>query len=427
MKTHWSRRLVSVALVVGCCLFVGCGQSYDEWVASFGPDASAGFPCGPPGGGLPFKVPPPPHFVDWSPDGTRIIFDDATLVQLVDIDGTRLQRLADSNPGYPTVSAYAHYVTEHAEFSPDGRQIVYASCEYPTKGLTVRGDAPWTPRGEYHWEIATVGVDGSAGQRLTTNGRGDYLPSWSPDGRRIAFLSANRKYHATRLQLRTLAAQAADAEPQPVLTNDADLVSTPPQWSPDGTRLAVLVAGRLDLVAADESGRYTVTGGVISRVSWSPDGQRLAFVRRHGQSAQLVTVATDGSDERVLQSLGDLQELVTIVHETRQLSQVEWSPDGEHILYACGQQFCVVDLDGEIVGRTPEKFANERGRARAAAAWAPDGSRIAVRTSGGPTPDGEVVLYTMAPDGSDVRVLVRGAGDGELELAGHGGGEGRVP
>ena len=142
MKTHWSRRLVSVALVVGCCLFVGCGQSYDEWVASFGPDASPGFPCGPPGGGLPFKVPPPPHFVDWSPDGTRIIFDDATLVQLVDIDGTRLQRLADSNPGYPTVSAYAHYVTEHAEFSPDGRQIVYASCEYPTKGLTVRATRP---------------------------------------------------------------------------------------------------------------------------------------------------------------------------------------------------------------------------------------------------------------------------------------------
>lgn len=399
MRVHWSRCFVAVALVVGCCLVVGCGQSYDEWVGSLGPDNNPGFPCGPPGDGLPTNV-PPPHFIDWSPDGTAIIFDDVTLVQMVDVDGIRLRRLADSNPGY-------HYGTEHAEFSPDGRQIVYASCEYPTEGLTVRRDAPWTPRGEYHWEIATVDVDGSMAQRLTTNGRGDYLPSWSPDGSDIAFLSADRKYHATRLQVRTLASQAVDTVPQPpVLTNDAYPAHHPPQWSPDGARLAVPIAGRLDLVAADGSGRSTVTGGVISRVSWSPDGQRLALARQHRESAQLVTVLNDGSGERALRTIGDLQELTAIIRETGRPLQVAWSPDGAHILYGCGYQVCVVDLDGEIVGRTPEEFAREGGQS--AAAWAPDGSRIAVRAAGNPTPNGEVVLYTMAPDGSDVRVLVRG-------------------
>jgi len=50
-----------------------------------------------------------------------------------------------------------------------------------------------------------------------------------------------------------------------------------------------------------------------------------------------------------------------------------------------------------------------------------------VRAAGNPTRNGAVALYTMAPDGSDVRVLVRGAGDRELELAGRAGGEGRVP
>ncbi len=433
MITARLRRALCAALLLASVLAFGCeatedtedvgadGETRDywEWVRSLGPDNSPGFPCGPAGGGLPFKVPPPPHFVDWNPDGTQIIFNDATQVQMVDVNGTRLRRLADSNPGYPRVTEHAHYVTEHAEFSPDGRQIVYASCEYPTKGLTVRGDAPWTPRGEYHWEIATAGVDGSAGQRRTTNGRGDYLPSWSPDGRRIAFLSADRKYHATRLQLRTLAAQEADAEPQLVLTNETHPANIPPQWSSDGARLAVLISGRLDVVAADGSGRYTVTGGVISRVSWSPDGQRLAFVRRHGQGAQLVTIAADGSDERVLQSITDLRGLATIVPETGEpypLSQVAWSPDGAHILYGCDAQMCVVNLDGELVGRTPEEFANERGRA--AAAWAPDGSRVAVRAAGNPTPYGKVVLYTMAPDGSDVRVLVRG---GVAMVAAHSG------
>ena len=444
MRTARVRRAICTAMALGYLVLAGCGPlvdesqtrverqaevvstvestelTYGEWVRSLGPDNSPGFPCGPPGGGLPINV-PPPHFIDWSPDGTTIIFDDVTLVQMVDVDGTRLWQLVDSNPGY-------HYGTEHAEFSPDGRQIVYASCEYPTEGLTVRSDAPWTPRGEYHWEIATVGVDGSAGKRLTTNGRGDLLPSWSPDGRRIAFLSGDRKYHATRLQLRMLAAREANAEPQLVLTNEAHLTGIPPQWSPDGARLAVQFLGRLDVVDADGSGQHTVTSDVLSRVSWSPDGQRLALVRQHGQSAQLMTFAADGSDEQVITSIGDLRGLATTDPRTGRPyppSHLEWSPDGEHILYACGQQFCVVDLDGELVGRSPEEFAKERGRA--AAAWAPDGSRIAVRAAGNPTPNGEVVLYTMAPDGSDVRVLVRGAGDEGIELAGRGGGEGRVP
>ena len=204
-----------------------------------------------------------------------------------------------------------------------------------------------------------------------------------------------------------------------MLTNERHPANIPPRWSLDGARLAVLISGRLDVVAADGSGQRTVTSDVMSRVSWSPDGRRLAFVRRHGQGAQLVTIAADGSDERVIRSITDLGGLETTVLETGQpypLSHVAWSPDGAHILYGCGYQFCVVNLDGEIVGQSPEEFANERGRS--AAAWAPDGSRIAVRAARNPTAYGAVVLYTMAPDGSDVRVLVRG---GVAMVAAHSG------
>ena len=406
----------------------GHTQAWEEWAAAQGPYRYPGFPCGPYGSVDPRQVPPPPspHFLDWSPDGTTIIFDDATRVQMIDVDGTRLRQLVDVNPGFPHRHRRAR--REHAEFSPDGRRIVYASCEYPTEGLQAHRNAPWTPRGELHWEIATAAVDGSAAQRLTTNERGDYLPSWSPDGRRIAFLSATR---TETLRLRTTAAQDAGAEPELLLTRAGAVTGIPPQWSPDGARLAVLfLSGRLDVIAADGTGQHTVTARVLSEVSWSPDGQRLAFARMHDESMQLVTMLTDGSGERVVRALGDLdrQELEATVRETGKfypLLQVAWSPDGAHILYGCGVQLCVVDQHGEIVGRSPEEFASEQGRATAA--WAPDGSRIAVRAAPYPSSKGAAVLYTMAPDGSDVRVLVRGDGDGGLELAGREGGEERVP
>jgi len=345
-------------------------------------------------------------------------------VQLVDVNGARLRQLVDSNPGYP----YTRLGREYAEFSPDGRQIVYASCEYPTEGLQAHPDAPWTPRGELHWEIATAAVDGSARQRRTTNERGDYLPSWSPDGRRIAFLSATR---TGGLRLRTTAAQDAGAEHELLLTRATNVTGIVPQWSPDGARLAVLfTSGTLDVVAADGSGGHTVTGRVISDVSWSPDGQRLAFARLHDETMQLVTMLTDGTGERVVRTIGDLdrQVLEATVRATGKfypLLQVAWSPDSAHILYGCESQVCVVNLAGELVGRTPEEFANKQGRA--AAAWAPDGSRIAVRAAPNPSSNGAVKLYTMAPDGSDVRVLVRGDGNGGLEPAAGADGEGRAP
>ena len=440
MITAWMRRLLSVAVVLASVFVAGCEaaenadnqaqirddnqagdweQAYGEWARSRGPDNIPGFPCGPPGDGLPTNE-PAPHFVDWSPDGTQLIFDDSASVHLVNVDGARLREIVDANPGY----GFPDGMRLYAEFSPDGQEIVYASCEYPTEGLKLRSGAPWTPRGEYQFEIATVTLDGSRARRLTTDGRYDHLPAWSPEGRRIAYMSDRNPAEPSYAALWVLSLQGDDLAPDIdlVLPNEGRTAFAP-RWSPDGERFAVLSAERPDriregvfvrvsglvVVVADGSTQHAVTGGVISGVSWSPNGMRLALVRRQGPDAQLVTIAANGSDERVIREIEDLRGLAKTTHKPHQdypLSQVEWSPDGAHILYGCGYQLCVVNLDGEIVGRSPEEFANERGRA--AAAWAPDGSRVAVRAAGNPTPNGAVALYTMAPDGSDVRVLVRG-------------------
>ena len=441
MRAAWVRGLICLATMLVCLLLAGC-DTFDsdapadahespppDVTESPPPDVfegTGGYPCGPIGGAL-IRPIPPPHFVDWSSNGAHLAFDDVTSVRVVDAAGTRLRQVVDATQGY-------QFGMEHwlrADLSPDGQQVVYTSCEYRTDPPAEEQRESRSPRSEYLFEIATVALEGSTARRLTTDGEYDHLPSWSPDSRRIAYLSEigiHVDWKRTYRHLLVLSMQGDNVESE-VLIRNSSLADVEPQWSPDGSRLAVLVTegdgtvflrekvlarvASLRIVEADGSGQHTVTGNVISGVSWSPDGQRLAFARRHGQGAQLVTIAADGSDERVIRSIGDLRDLRGLITSVQRppwsiypLSHVLWSPDGAHILYGCGYQQCVVNLDSEIVGRSPEEFARERGRS--AAAWAPDGSRLAVRAAGNPTPNGAVVLYTMAPDGSDVRVLVRG-------------------
>ena len=316
---------------------------------------------------------PPPHFINWSPDGTHLIFDDVTSVRLVDVNGTRLRQIVDANPGY----RFREGIGPYAQFSPDGQAIVYASCEFSTEGDTLRGDAPRDPRGDYQFEIATVGVDGTGGQRRTTDSYYDHLPVWSPDGRRIAYLSAGHPFKERSLdELYVVSVGAADVDPV-ALVRDL-YVAAPPQWAPDGTQLAVLglgddvqlgdwVAKEMGVVIAALDGSTPRTvAHTVSTVSWSPDGQRLALARLHGNAVQLVTIAPDGSDAQVIRRLTDrvgLSAHVDVQHSIYNvpLLHVAWAPDGSHFLYSCGQQFCVVDLDGEIVGRTPEEVRQRAG------------------------------------------------------------------
>ena len=132
----------------------------------------------------------------WTPDSTRLVFNYfATLGKpyergpyfhttywVVDAEGVQLEKLVEANPEH--ISRYGH----HADVSPDGRRLVYASCEYPTGQGRRFGDHP--ERGKYNYEIIIMKMNGTEQRRLTRNDHLDHYPVWSPDGNHIAFLSA---------------------------------------------------------------------------------------------------------------------------------------------------------------------------------------------------------------------------------------------
>jgi Tol biopolymer transport system component len=100
---------------------------------------------------------------DWSPDGTKIAFDDYKDVYVISPDGSNVSRLTTdpSNDFDPS-------------FSPDGHSLVFASNR----------------SSDSYASIWRMNADGSGQARLTLAMYfSDFEPVWSPDGARIAFTS----------------------------------------------------------------------------------------------------------------------------------------------------------------------------------------------------------------------------------------------
>ncbi len=179
----------------------------------------------------------------------------------------------------------------------------------------------------------------------------------------------------------------------------------PPSWSPDGQRL--MFTGREQAVdtGSDQQFSIFVVGrdgsgltklGTGSMATWSPSEQYVAFVGYEDQVWKVYTMSSEGSQLREVAAL-PLGILV---------AELLWSPDGAHLLFVSQpndrlehhRSVYVTTLDGSHTQMVVEADA-------ISASWSPDGSRVAVyrKTSF----DSNVVLYTIAPDGSDERVLVR--------------------
>jgi hypothetical protein len=149
---------------------------------------------------------------------------------------------------------------EDAAWSPDGKQIAFASdadgdfdlyiipAQGGTPSLITRNKADdrepaWSPDGKYlafssdrnspgELEIWRMTVSGSELKQLTNNVNSSYAPSWAPDSQSIVFLS-NRRVN-TDLYLMTVDGAGQHA----LLVRDVEAEERDPAWSPDGRWIA---------------------------------------------------------------------------------------------------------------------------------------------------------------------------------------------
>lgn len=384
---------------------------------------------------------PPRNFAQWSLDGSEIYFTHAAEVYVAAVDGSRLRRIAtawteETNSGERVGGVAPFHV------ALGGGRLVYATCEYSEPH---RGPGPQPSPWDHQQDLVVVSLDGTQRQRLTATRNYESHPAWSPDGAHIAYVSTADPRLEVSSRLYVLQTEGAVKR---TLRGEFDFVARqPPAWSPDGRWLAVTgvsdegawIAAMQESRRLEGKGRWTIhliampngdevirLSDAVSGASWSPDGQRLAFAKSDGDEVALYTVAADGTDARRLTTITGWQ-LHSGGYEdwdpTRAwIKTVSWSPDGTYILYTCGaREICVVTPHGTPVGRTP-LTAREPTDALAAA-WMPDGSRIAIVNNeglfrkSGYRPD-PIAFYTMAPDGTDPLVLMVLDRDGNLHPIG---------
>jgi dipeptidyl aminopeptidase/acylaminoacyl peptidase len=285
-------------------------------------------------------------------------------------------------------------------WSADGRKIAFAS-DTPSEGF---------------WEdIFVINDDGTGLTNLTnTPEEFEYEPAWSPDGSKIAFVK--EEFGSFKIFV-----MDADGTGVTDVTRVNYFWNVNPAWSPDGTRIAFDTQREQDNFAnaiwvmnADGSNQTDVThnsdyNGYLEP-DWSPDSSRIVFGASSSPAMPLQTISPDGTG--LAQVPGTIGARFPI-----------WSPDGQRVAYPSGGGIVTVKLDGTdptapvgvegtfdwapVASNRPPDCSTVTA---SPAALAPAHGRLRLVTlTGGGDPDGDTITIAITSVTQDERLT--GPGD----------------
>jgi Tol biopolymer transport system component len=328
----------------------------------------------------------------WSPDGAQLAY-------VAEVDGYRQLFVRPMPGGGERQLTQGRRDHIQPAWSPDGARIAFV------RGATATGKLEPSEADGYYFEGAELWtLEPGSGEetKLFDNG---FNPSYSPDGRRMAFdaLLAGGQ--------RVWVSDTRGRNPRQVSSDSSEaVVHTQPRWSPDGSKLVFRRIEKLksDIAVADAATQAVtrITDDYVFDLdpTWSPDGRSIYFSSSRGGGLNLwrVPVGPTGAPA------GPAEQLTTGAGEDVQSTL---HPDGRRLVFAVRGihsdlwRLPVSPETGRTTGAPEPVLGTTRVESRGA--WSPDGRWMAFNSDR----TGEMNIWLRDSAGGERRITSGPGGD----------------